>query len=133
MGHSVTIEIAEDEYANLQKIAQTARLPIEKLLGRRHPRVLLIEEYPDDADEIEMILVGYTDDQLGATANEKLAVSEERQLDYFSENSATLSGEEQTARVRLVEKWGKWVLIRSVALKLLHQRGFDVHRFLNKR
>ncbi len=133
MERSIMIKIPEDEYANLQEIAKSAHLPLERLLDRRRLSVLLSDEYPDDADEIEAILDRFTDDQLGATANEKLSMSEERQLDYFSENNTTLSEEEQGDRVRLVEKWSKWVLIRSVALKLLHERGFDVHRVLNKR
>ena len=119
------IDLPSDVYERAQQIAQASDRSVESVIldGLR----LLFGKLPEtnlSPDE----LTAYRDDQLWAIVHHRLAWPQETRLQQLIEQGkqATLSESEQSEMERLLDLVDHQMLLRSKALLLLKQRGYDV-------
>ncbi|MBX3062383.1 MAG: hypothetical protein U0528_06670 [Anaerolineae bacterium] len=125
----VLLQLPEELYARIRQIAEESQRPVESVLV--DSLSLLFGELPDNDSLTPEMLSSLTDEQLWAIVHRHLAWALDSRLRELSELGKTgqLSAEEYAEMESLVEQTDRHILLRSQALLLLKQRGYDVeHR-----
>jgi hypothetical protein len=130
MNHqSITLDLPDEVYERVRQAAEDSQRPVESVL----------------LDTIALLFGGKTidaitpgnldslsDDQLWAVVHRPLAWPQDARLRELTAlgKSGALSDDEQAEMDTLLDVVDRYVLVRSQALLLLKQRGYDVERRL---
>jgi hypothetical protein len=127
---SVLLQMPEELYERVRRIAEDSDRPVENVL--LDSIALLFGELPPDDELTPQLLGTFSDEQLWAIVYRSLAWPQDTRLRELTAlgKRGSLSDEEQTEMERLVDGVDRYVLLRSQALLLLKQRGYDVERRL---
>jgi hypothetical protein len=126
----VVLQLPEELYERIRQVAQDSNRPLETVMV--DSLSLLFGDLPDNAELTPQILATFSDEQLWAIVQRSLAWPQDVRLRELTTlgKQGSLSAEEQSELERLVDQVDRYVLVRSHALLLLKQRGYDVERRL---
>ena len=129
---TITLDIPDDLYQRIEQAAEGSERSLESVmlesLGMIFDANLL--QNPEDVDQLEQL----ADAQLWAIVHRRIHwsdMAEMRQLMTKSKGEE-LADAEHTRLQELLNVYDTFVLYRSVALRLLKERGYDVDRFLQQ-
>ena len=119
--HTIRLNLPQHLYERLYELAQTNQRPIESVVIERLS--LGFDDIPDLSAFIEL-----SDDQLWAVVHTPFDVVQENRMKELREQRETrlLTDKEEAEADNLVEAFHLFILNRSKAMLVLHQRGVDV-------
>jgi len=125
--HTIRLNLPQHLYERLYELAQTNERPIESVVIERLS--LGLDDHPDLSAFIEL-----SDDQLWAVVNTPFDVVQENRMKELREQRETrlLTDKEEAEADNLVEAFHLFILNRSKAMLVLHQRGVDVETQLQE-
>ena len=128
---NLTIDIPDDLYERLQSIAAATQRPPETVLLESFEILLDDADAGDVGPALEQ-LDQFTTTQLWATVYRRLLWTDAGRLHELLElgNQGKLTQTERQELNRLTERNNDLMLLRSKALRLLHERGEDVKSYL---
>jgi hypothetical protein len=133
-GKSITLDLPEDLYEHVQQVAAQSQRPIERVV-LESLRLLFVPP-PSSADLATSLaaLSGYMDAQLWAVAYQRLAWPQSQRLHELSAKNKLerLAEDEQRELEDLLVSNDRTMLLRSEALRLLKQRGYDIEAYLKR-
>ena len=126
---SIVLELPDELYDRVRNIAEAHQIDIESVL--LDSIALMFGELEGKAIEPGK-LSAYTDEQLWAIVHRHLAYPQDARLRELSAKAqeTALSEAEREEMTRLVAQVDRYILLRSQALLLLKQRGYDVEQRL---
>jgi hypothetical protein len=126
--HGVYVELPPDLYERLQQVARHNKRSIESVLLDT-ARVMYGTLSADDEPALET----YSDEQLWAVVYQRLAEPEGRRMRELVERGKQtgLPPDEEAELNKLTEKVNDHLLLRTRALVLLKQRGYDIEHLFN--
>jgi len=128
MSQPVLLQLPEELYERVRQLAEDSQRPLENVL--LDSLALLFNDLPDDLNPAA--LNAFSDEQLWALVYRPFALAQDARLRELTAlgKAGYLSDEEQSEMERLIEQVDQYVLVRSQALVLLKQRGYDVEQRL---
>ena len=133
-GKSITLDLPDDLYEQVQRIAAQSQRPIERVV-LESLRLLFVPP-PSSADLATSLaaLSGYSDAQLWAVVYQRLAWPQSQRLHELSANQKLerLTDDEQHELEDLLSSNDRAMLLRSEALRLLKNRGYDIEAYLKR-
>jgi hypothetical protein len=131
-GKSITLDLPDDLYEQVRRVAAQSQRPIERVI-LESLRLLFVPP-PSSADLATSLaaLPGYADAQLWATVYQRLAGPQGQRLHELSAKNKLerLTEEEQRELEDLLGSNDRAMLLRSEALRLLKDRGYDIEAYL---
>lgn len=126
----VVLQLPESLYERVRQIAADSNRPLERVLV--DSLALLFDDLPDSTELTPQLLDELSDEQLWAIVYRPLAWAQDVRLRELTALGkwGGLSGDDPAEMERLVDQVDRCVLLRSQALLLLKQRGYDVERQL---
>jgi hypothetical protein len=126
----VLLQMPEELYERVRQIAESSNRSLENVL--LESLEFMFGELPGQDDLTPEILETFADDQLWAVAHRPFASIQDARLRELTENSKerALNRDEQNELEMLIDAVDRYVLLRSKALLLLKQRGYDVQQRL---
>ncbi|MCC6613355.1 MAG: hypothetical protein IT320_07735 [Anaerolineae bacterium] len=126
---SITLELPDELYDRVREIAAAHQLDIESVLV--DSIALMFGELDKNALETAT-LTTLSDEQLWAIVHRHLAYPQDARQRELGEKAddGTLTDDERAETIRLAAQVDRYVLLRSQALLLLKQRGYDVEQRL---
>ncbi len=126
---SIVLELPDELYDRVREIAAAHQIDIESVL--LDSIALMFGELEGKAIEPGNLNT-YTDEQLWALVHRHLAYPQDARLRELSAKAqeGALGENEREEMTRLVAQVDRYVLLRSQALLLLKQRGYDVEQRL---
>jgi hypothetical protein len=129
---SITLDLPDDLYEQVQQIAAQSQRPVERVV-LESLRLLFVPP-PSSADLATNLaaLSGYSDAQLWAVVYQRLAWPQSQRLHELSANKKLerLTENEQHELEDLLGSNDRAMLLRSEALRLLKNRGYDIEGYL---
>ena len=133
-GKSITLDLPDDLYERVHQVAGQSQRPIERVI-LESLRLLFVPP-PSSADLATSLadLPGYTDAQLWAVVYQRLAWPQSQRLHELSTKSKLerLTADEQRELEDLLSSNDRAMLLRSEALRLLKNRGYDIEAYLKR-
>jgi hypothetical protein len=134
-GKSITLDLPDDLYEQVHQVAAQSQRPIERVV-LESLRLLFVPP-PSSADIATSLaaLPGYADAQLWAVVCQRLAWPQSQRLHDLSAKSKLegLTADEQRELEDLLSSNDRAMLLRSEALRLLKNRGYDIEAYLKRR
>jgi hypothetical protein len=131
-GKSITLDLPDDLYEQVQRMAAQSQRPIERVV-LESLRLLFVPP-PSSADLATSLaaLSGYSDAQLWAVVYQRLAWPQSQRLHELSAKNRLerLTEEEQRELEDLLSSNERAMLPRSEALRLLKNRGYYIEAYL---
>jgi hypothetical protein len=131
-GKSITLDLPDDLYEQVHQVAAQSQRPVERVV-LESLRLLFVPP-PSSADLATNLaaLSGYSDDQLWAVVYQRLAWPQSQRLHELSANKKLerLTEDEQHELEDLLSSNDRAMLLRSEALRLLKNRGYDSDAYL---
>ena len=131
-GKSITLDLPDDLYEHVRQVAEQQQCPVERVVVESL-RTLFVPRPPtvDVATHLAELL-SYADSQLWAVVSQRLPWLQSQQLHTLSmkKKLGKLPAHEQRALDALLALNDHAMLLRSEALRLLHQRGHDITVYL---
>jgi len=126
---TITLELPDELYDRVHDIAAAHQLDVESILI--DSIALMFGELDNDGVEADKLST-FSDEQLWAIVHRHLAYPQDARLRELSikADEGTLSDDEREEMSRLAVQVDRYVLLRSQALLLLKQRGYDVEQRL---
>lgn len=126
----VVLQLPESLYERVRQVAVDSNRPLEEVL--LDSLALLFDDLPDSASLTPELLGDLSNEQLWAIVYRPLAWAQDVRLRELTAlgKLGSLSSDEQAEIERLADQVDRYVLLRSQALLLLKQRGYDVERRL---
>ncbi len=126
----VVLQLPEDLYERIRQVAADSRRPLEEVLV--DSLALLFGDLAENTQLTPELLGSLTDEQLWAIVHRALAWPQDSRLRELTAlgKQGRLSTEEQAELERLVDQVDRYVVVRSQALLLLKERGYDVEQRL---
>jgi hypothetical protein len=131
MTHRFVIELPDDVLETFQKVADSSNRPVEAVITET---LLVHQPLPDDIDSRLAALAICSDEQLWAVVGRQLAGEQKQRLEILLDKNKTSAGLNTAERAELeafLELIDEQMLMRSEALVLLKQRGYDVAHYFN--
>jgi len=133
-GKSITLDLPDDLYEQVQQMAALSQRPIERVV-LESLRLLFVPP-PSSADLAATLaaLSGYSDAQLWAVVYQRLAWPQSQRLHELSakQKLERLTEDEQYELADLLGANDRAMLLRSEALRLLKNRGYDIEAYLKR-
>ena len=133
-GKSITLDLPDDLYEQVHLVAAQSQRPIERVV--LESLCLLFVPPPSSADLATSLaaLSGYSDAQLWAVVYQRLAWPQSQRLHELSANKKLerLTEDEQHKLEDLLSSNDRGMLLRSEALRLLKNRGYDIEVYLKR-
>jgi hypothetical protein len=133
-GKSITLDLPDDLYEQVHQMAALSQRPVEHVV-LESLRLLFVPP-PSSADLATNLaaLSGYSDAQLWAVVYQRLAWPQSQRLRELSANKKLerLTDEEQHELEDLLSANDRAMLLRSEALCLLKNRGYDIEAYLKR-
>jgi hypothetical protein len=133
-GKSITLDLPDDLYEQVHQVAAQSQRPVERVV-LESLRLLFVPP-PSSADLATNLaaLSGYSDPQLWAVVYQRLAWPQSQRLHELSANKKLerLTEDEQHALEDLLGSNDRAMLLRSEALRLLKNRGYDIEAYLKR-
>jgi hypothetical protein len=131
-GKSITLDLPDDLYEQVHQVAAQSQRPVERVV-LESLRLLFVPP-PSSADLATNLaaLSGYSDDQLWAVVYQRLAWPQSQRLHELSANKKLerLTEDEQHELEDLLSSNDRAMVLRSEALRLLKNRGYDIEAYL---
>lgn len=130
MNHQmVQLDLPEELYERVRQIAENSQRPLETVLIES--LALMFGDLPDEALPVEQF-DSLADAQLWAVVYRQFAPDKDNRLHELTAmgKNRALSTNEQAELESLISQYDRYVLLRSKALLVLKQRGYDVERRL---
>ena len=129
---SVLLQLPQELYERVRELAQGSHQPIEQIL--LDSLSLVFGDLPPESELNPDTLQSLSDEQLWALVYRPLAWPQDARLRELTALSKLhpLSENEQAEMEALVGQVDRYVLLRSQALLLLKQRGYDVEMRLKR-
>jgi len=133
-GKSITLDLPDDLYEQVHQMAALSQRPVERVV-LESLRLLFVPP-PSSADLATNLaaLSGYSDPQLWAVVYQRLAWPQSQRLHELSANKKLerLTEDEQQELEDLLSSNDRAMLLRSEALRLLKNRGYDIETYLKR-
>jgi hypothetical protein len=133
-GKSITLDLPEDLYEHVRQIAEQSQRPLEHVVLESIR--LLFGPPPASTDVTTRLaaLNSYSDEQLWAVVYQRLAWPQAQQLHELSAKKklGELTKDEQRELEDLLTANDHAMLLRSEALLLLKNRGYDIATYLQR-
>jgi hypothetical protein len=133
-GKSIVLDLPDDLYEQVHLVAAQSQRPIERVV-LESLRLLFVPP-PSSADLATSLaaLSGYSDAQLWAVVYQRLAWPQSQRLHELSANKKLerLTEDEQHELEDLLSSNDRGMLLRSEALRLLKNRGYDIEVYLKR-
>ena len=133
-GKSITLDLPDDLYEQVHQVAAQSQRPVERVV-LESLRLLFVPP-PSTADLATSLaaLSGYSDAQLWAVVYQRLAWPQSQRLHELSANKklGRLTEDEQHELEDLLSSNDRAMLLRSEALRLLKNRGYDLEAYLKR-
>jgi hypothetical protein len=130
--HPITIYLPEEVYESYQKTADTRNLTLEEVITEA-----LRENYwmSEKLDVLLKKMASFTDRELWAATEWRLHPEQENQRFGLVQKGkqGNLTPLEAKELEELLNLTGKYMVLRSEAVVLLQERGYDVSHFVNAR
>ncbi len=129
---SVTLEIPDDLYEQVQQIAEASERSPEAILLESIDVLFRQPAASTSIDRLLSELPHYSDAQLWGVVNRQLPWMQTLRLRELSgrNKQGALSTIEQTELNTLIDRGDRYMLLRSEALLLLQQRGHEIKSYL---
>jgi len=126
----VVLQIPEELYERVRRIAENSNRSLENVLLESIE--IMFGELPSQEAPTPKMLETFADDQLWAIVYQPFAATQDTRLRELTEYSKerSLHRDEQIEMELLGDAVDHYVLLRSKALLLLKQRGYDVEQRL---
>ena len=133
-GKSITLDLPDDLYEQVHQVAAQSQRPVERVV-LESLRLLFVP--PPSSDDLATnlgALSGYSDAQLWAVVYQRLAWPQSQRLHELSANKKLerLTENEQHELEDLLSSNDRAMLLRSEALRLLKNRGYDIEAYLKR-
>jgi len=133
-GKSITLDLPDDLYERVQQMAALSQRPVERVV-LESLRLLFVPP-PSSVDLASTLaaLSGYADAQLWAVVYQRLAWPQSQRLHELSakQKFERLTEDEQHELADLLGANDRAMLLRSEALGLLKNRGYDIEAYLKR-
>jgi hypothetical protein len=133
-GKSITVDLPDDLYERVQQVAAQRQRPVERVV-LESLRLLFVPP-PSSADLATSLaaLPSYSDAQLWAMVYQRLAWPQSQRLHELSAKNKLerLTKEEQLELEDLLSSNDQAMLLRSEALRLLKNRGYNIEAYLKR-
>jgi hypothetical protein len=133
-GKSITLDLPDDLYEQVHQLAAQSQRPVERVV-LESLRLLFVPP-PSSADLAASLaaLSGHSDAQLWAVVYQRLAWPQSQRLHELSANKKLerLTEDEQHELEDLLSSNDRATLLRSEALRLLKNRGYDIQTYLKR-
>jgi hypothetical protein len=133
-GKSITLDFPDDLYEQVHQVSAQRQRPVERVV-LESLRLLFVPP-PSSADLATNLaaLSGYSDAQLWAVIYQRLAWPQSQRLHELSANKKLerLTEDEQHELEDLLSSNDRAMLLRSEALRLLKNRGYDIEAYLKR-
>lgn len=133
-GKSITLDLPDDLYEQVHQVAAQSQRPVERVV-LESLRLLFVPP-PSSADLATNLaaLSGYSDAQLWAVIYQRLAWPQSQRLYDLSAKSKLegLTEDEQRELEDFLSSNDRAMLLRSEALRLLKNRGYDIEAYLKR-
>lgn len=126
---TVTLNLPDNVYQRLQRIAQTLQRPLEEFLVEAVTTALpLLDDLPPDMMDDMVALALLNDEALWRVARSTLSLAGQERLDSLldKQGQEVLTVTEQQELDQLLSEYERIVLTRGQAAVLLKQRKYDV-------
>lgn len=136
MGHkTITLDLPNEDYDVLEKMAQAINLSIEEVIAQSVNFWVNLPPITGELEPIFKAMEACTDIQLVALVYRHLSPAESARLHELNDKIEfeTITDEEYAELEQLIVLVDRHTLIRSQAVLLLHQHGYDVERILKAR
>jgi hypothetical protein len=134
-GKSIILDLPDDLYAHVLQAAEQQQCPVERVVVESL-RVLFVPPPSTAVDVTTRLaeLASYSDPQLWAIVYQRLPWLQAQRLHELSIKTklGSLPDDEQRELDALLALNDRAMLLRSEALRLLHQRGQDVTAYLER-
>jgi hypothetical protein len=133
-GKSITLDLPDDLYEQVRQLAAQSQRPVERVV-LESLRLLFVPP-PSSADLAASLaaLSDYSDAQLWAVVYQRLAWPQSQRLHELSANAKLerLTEDEQHELEDLLSSNDRVMLLRSEALRLLKNRGYDIEAYVKR-
>ena len=133
-GKSITLDLPDDLYEHVHQMAALSQHPVERVV-LESLRLLFVPP-PSTADLATSLaaLSGYSDAQLWAVVYQRLAWPQSQRLHELSAKKKLerLTEDELRELEDLLSSNDRAMLLRSEALRLLKNRGYDIEAYLKR-
>lgn len=126
---TITLELPESVYAQIERAAQKAHRPIDAVLTEAVTAAAPALENGPDALRPALAQLAYLNDAaLWQAARATMTARQRRRLEslHDKQHREKLSDKEQSEEEKLLTLYRETVLVRAQAAALLHQRGYAV-------
>ena len=132
-GKSITLDLPEDLYEQVRQVAAQSQRSVERVV-LESLRLLFVPPSSADLATSLATLSGYTDAQLWAVVYQRLAWPQSQRLHELSAKNKLerLTEDEQHELGNLLSSNDRAMLLRSEALCLLKNRGYDIEAYLKR-
>ena len=133
-GKFITLDLPDDLYEQVHQVAAQSQRPVERVV-LESLRLLFVPP-PSCADLATSLAApsGYSEAQLWAVVYQRLAWPQSQRLHELSANKKLerLTEDEQHELEDLLSSNDRAMLLRSEALRLLKNRGYDIEAYLKR-
>ena len=133
-GKSITLDLPEDLYEQVHQLAAQSQRPVEHVVLESLRLLFVPPPSSADLDTSLAALPGHSDAQLWAVVYQRLAWPQSQRLHELSANKKLerLTEDEQHELEDLLGSNDRAMLLRSEALRLLKNRGYDIETYLKR-
>jgi len=131
---SITLDLPDDLYEHVRQVAEYSQRPVERVVLESIRLLFVPPPASTDVATCLAALPGYSDEQLWAVVYQRLAWPQAQRLQELSAKNTlgTLSDDEQRDVDNLLALNDRAMLLRSEALLLLKNRGYDIEAYLKR-
>ncbi len=122
----VTLDVPEEFFNSAERIAHQSNRSVQEVLVETIGLLLGDVSSKIDPDELSM----FTDDQLWLIAHRPFPAEKVERLEQLNAETE-LSAVEQKELSEIIQLNDRMILFRTIALKLLQERGHDIRRYFN--
>ncbi|HEX2278650.1 MAG TPA: hypothetical protein VHN13_16245 [Candidatus Tectomicrobia bacterium] len=133
-GKSITVDLPDDLYERVQQVAAQSQRPVERVVLESLRLLFVPPPSPADLATSLAALPSYSDAQLWAMVYQRLAWPQSQRLHELSAKNKLerLTKEEQLELEDLLSSNDQAMLLRSEALRLLKNRGYNIEAYLKR-
>jgi hypothetical protein len=133
-GKSIVLDLPDDLYEQVHLVAAQSQRPIERVVLESLRLLFVPPRSSADLATSLAALSGYSDAQLWAVVYQRLAWPQSQRLHELSANKKLerLTEDEQHELEDLLSSNDRGMLLRSEALRLLKNRGYDIEVYLKR-
>jgi hypothetical protein len=133
-GKSITLDLPEDLYEQVHQLAAQSQRPVEHVVLESLRLLFVPPPSSTDLDTSLAALPSHSDGQLWAVVYQRLAWPQSQRLHELSaiKKLERLTEDEEHELEDLLSSNDRAMLLRSEALRLLKNRGYDIETYLKR-